>query len=190
MNWLTKLFIEKVDENVSNATVKDLQITYTHVAKLEHAYGFNIEEIGIQIDNQNHSGYGQSTVDLCSRWNINSADVFKQLRLKGWIDANNELTLKGLFNSNDWTPDHYFDWEIDRVLFQQMAGGLYWNMAHPLFKTKWQGIVDACEHREFCAALKNQPQPFADKTKDLIKKSGMSLTGNENVPMKGEDGMG
>jgi len=180
-NWLTNVFSKKVDENVANATVKDLQTTYTHVAKLEHAYGFNIEEIGIQIDNQNHDGYGQSTVDLCSRWNINSGDVFRQLRVKGWIDANNELTRRGLFESNDFTTNHTFDWETDRVLIQKMAGGLYWNMAHPLFKTKWQGIVDACEHRTFCATLKNQPTPFADNTKDLIKNSGMSLIGDENA---------
>ncbi len=168
MNWLTKIFSDKVQERVEVATVKDLQTTYTQVAKIEHAFGLDIMEVAIQLENQNHEEYGQSTVDLSSRWNINSRDVFAQLKRKGWINHNNELTIKGLIESNNLEGKKVFDMNEQRLVFQNMAGGLYWNTVHPLFKTKWEGIVSACEGREFCVDLKNTPSPFGKTALALI----------------------
>ncbi len=170
MNWLTSIFSDKVQEQVEVATVKDLQATYTQVAKIEQAFGLEIVEVAKHLENQNNEGYGQSTMGLCGRWNILSTDVFKQLRRKGWIDANNELTLKGLIESNDLQNVSTFDMNVRRLVFQDMADGLYWNTAHPLFKSKWQGIVDACEGKEYCLTLKNTPSPFGKTALKLIPK--------------------
>ena len=180
-------FGERAKNKVFELTFGDMAGIVETVGVIENVYGMDIARIEILLKNQTNDGYGQSTAKLCQNYNININEVFGQLRAKGWINRKNQITEKGIKESNNIEDE--FDASIEKLVFQDRLGGLYWDTQHPLFEEKWVSIVDACiekDSKEFNEILKQSKSPFGTTATELLKNPSSFVVVNGDK-LNGED---
>jgi len=166
-------------EAVEDMRQRDIISAVTQLKKIEIVYGMDATEIIVDFKNQNNNDRGLSTMKLAQRYNINGMDAMRQLRTKGWTDDKNNITLSGIMESNNLAVGDTFNMNTDKIVFQNRAsnhdgrgGGVYWDTIHPLFKSTWQRIVDACEEREHNEMLKLEHGRYGKTAKALITRLG------------------
>ncbi len=171
-------------DRFKDATMSEMVEVYELATVIATQYNVTIEEVSEIIKNLTNNGYGTSTAKLCQNYNINTADAFRVLFEKGWIDARNKITEKGLLESNNIVDE--IDVTTFKPVFQDRKGGLYWDTTHELFKEKWnEGIVKECEARwstrEFNSTLKASESPFGDTVQGILIGASTFTILNEQV---------